>query len=288
MSRPLPPAACAAGAAADAAPRRPPQGPVKGPVPLGLLEKLHRTLAQTDVSGFVRRRRVYRLAGDAPPVPALQRLSVSLSELSHALLPVGDIAASRAVARYVGESIDRRLLALLAPVDGDLSGIGPVALPMTLSTLMSDAFRRFDEQMFRVRRNAIVLEISLTDIFDNIEDSCFACRFVRHRGYGICLVGADLRLVAAIDWSRLCFDYAAVHGDATPPSTPRAAAPVNRLASAVERIGAARLILTGADSGTAVAAGTAAGVELFLGRHVEDLHREHTRRRRLRAGLRRD
>ena len=254
----------------------------QGPVPLALLAKLDRALMQIDFSSFVRRRPVCRLAGDAPPLPVLTRLSVSLTDLSIALLPAGDIAASRAVARYVGESIDRRLLALQGRPDDAFSATGPVALPLALSTLMSDAFRRFDAHVFRARRNAIVLEIDITDIFDNIEDARFACRLARQRGYRICLTGANVRLAPSIDWRRLCFDYAAIALASTTAAVPEDEA---RLAAAVERIGAARLILTGADSRTAIGFGTAAGVELFQGRHVDHALREDAGRRELRLGL---
>ena len=169
--------ATAAPEGADPAARR------RGPVPPALLAKLDRALTQTDISSFVRRRPVCRIEGERA-VPVLTRLSVSLADLSAALLTDSDIAASRAVARWVGESIDRRLLALLGRSD-DEAASAPVAVPLAVSTLMSDAFRRFDDHVFRARRRTIVLEIDVTDIFDNIEDARFACRLARQRGYRI-------------------------------------------------------------------------------------------------------
>jgi hypothetical protein len=256
----------------------------RGPVPIGLLAKLERALIQTDISSFVRRRTVCRIAGDAPPAPALTRLSVSLTDLSAALLPTGDIAAGGAISRYLGESIDRRLLALLGRPDdaAAATGCGPVAFPLGLSTLMSDAFRRFDEHVFRARRRTIVLEVDLTDIFDNIEDAGFACRLARQRGYRICLSGANVRLAPSIDWRRLAFDYVALVSPSTKASCPPDPAGLTRT---VERIGAARLILSGADSRSAVDLGAAAGVELFQGAYVDHALREEARRRRLHAGL---
>lgn len=128
------------------------------------------------------------------------------------------------------------------------------------------------------RRAAIVLELDVTDIFDNIEDACFACRLARKRGYRICLTGANARLARSIDWGRLSFDWLViVQGSAT------ATRPAD-LAGTVERSGSGRLILSGADSRTAIDFGAAAGVELFQGRYVDRALREDARLRHLRAG----
>lgn len=251
------------------------------PVPLALLAKLDRVLAQTDLSSFLRRHPVCRLAGDAPPQPVLTRLSVALSELSLALLPVGDLGVDRAIARYVGESIGRRLLALVGRPEDAAAISGPIGLPLSAATLTSDAFRRFDEQLFRARRSTIVLEIDITDIFGNLEDACFACRLARQRGYRICLTGATVRLAPSIDWSQLPFDYATV---ALTAAAGTSAGSPSQLAGAIAGIGATRLILTEADSRLAIDAAAAAGVELFQGRYVDHALREAVRRRQLRAG----
>ncbi len=266
---------------AEASPEPRPTARPPSPVSPALLAKLDLALTQTDISSFVRRRPVCRIAGDAPPVPVFSRLSVSLADLSAALLPAGDIGGSRAVARCVRESIDRRLLALFGRADDAAATIGSIALPLTLSTLMSDAFRRFDDLVFGARRGTIVLEIDVTDIFDNIEGARFACRLARQRGYRICLTGASARLAPAIHWRRLVFDYVAVAFPPTPAMPEHAAG----MTGAIERIGAARVILIEADSAAAVIFGTAAGVELFQGRHVDHALREEARRRQLRAGL---
>jgi hypothetical protein len=65
----------------------------------------------------VTRSRRERHRPDIEPGRDTARISVSPSDLSAALLPTGDIAADHALARYVGESIERRLPALLGRPD---------------------------------------------------------------------------------------------------------------------------------------------------------------------------
>jgi hypothetical protein len=152
------------------------------------------------------------------------------------------------------------------------------------ATLSRFRRRRFDEQVFRARRRTVVLEVDIADIFDNIEDARFACRLARQRGYRICLNGADMRLAPSIDCHRPSFDYVALVFPST-ASLPADPAGLAGRIETVERIGAARLILSGGDSRTVVDFGAAAGVELFQGAYVDHALREEARRRRLRTGL---
>ena len=247
------------------------------PVPLEMLPRLDATLARAEISSFLLRRQVCRLLPDAPPECAFTDLAISIRALAEATVPTFDLEADPCIARYLGETLDRRILTTLLRQESQAER-GNIAIPITLATLVSEAFRYFDAQISMMRRGSIVLKLGLTDILQDLDAARFVFRLARHRGYRILLKGVTTQTLSLLSLDGLGIDF--VHTQCT-PSSRRDPAAVEHLAEAAKRLAPARIVLAGIDSPSALALGTDAGIELFQGRCLEQALRDARTRQRL-------
>ena len=241
-----------------------------------LLDRIEAGLVQADLSSLLRRHAVCSVQNETSPEPKFVEWTVSISDLAQTMLPHFDFASDPLLFQHLTESLDRRMLSLLAKPGGPLDG-GDISVNLNVATLLSESFFAFDEKLFTARRGCIVIELKLEDIAQDPESFEFACRLAQSKGYRLCLDGLTLWTLDLVDRSRLGVDYLKLHFDALMlvEATERRA----WLADAVARTGPAHFILSHVESAEGVAFGQAAGVQLFQGRHVERLLAEARQRR---------
>lgn len=244
------------------------------PVPPKLLPKLDAALARTELSNFVRRQPVCRMAADSLPHLLFSELSVSLQALCEAIVPGCDLAAERSVARYLTRTLDRRLLSMLSRQDAQ-DQRRHLAVPLSLSTLLSESFRCFDGQMSMSRRGSIVLKVSLPDIISDLDVARFAFRLARHRGYRTLLSGISPLVLPLVTLEGLGIDFVRCDCNASLVEDPTL---LDQLAEVSRRLAPARLVLADAHSQDALAIGLRAGIELFQGGWVDRALRAPGRR----------
>jgi hypothetical protein len=249
------------------------------PMPPSLLPRLETALAQSDLSNFVRRQAVCKLAKETPPQSVFTQLMLSLPDLALAIVPDFDVTSDRFLARYLAEMLDRRMLAMLVRPDPH-GPSGATGFAISIETLLSAAFEQFDSRLFVARRGAIVLEIPLTDIFEDVERARFACRLAQRKGYRVCLAGLSCDTLPLVNLRSLGVDFARV---AFSPALLDASEGPSVLATAAAGAAPVRLILAGIDSRESALAAMAAGVELFQGRYPDLVLRDQDRRGALAA-----
>lgn len=142
---------------------------------------------------------------------------------------------------------------------------------VSLATLMSPAFGGFDDRVFATGRARIVIETDGTDMMASIAIAEFACQLTRRRGDHLCPTELSARHHRLIDLGRQggC-DRLRAFSPTMLTAWQRAG-----IRAWIAAVGAGRVILAGADVGDAVAFGAAAGIELFQGRYVDHLRRDH-------------
>jgi EAL domain. len=247
------------------------------PVPTHLLPKLEAALARTDLSGFVRRQPVCRLSPGGPPKHMFTDLSISLEALSEAVVPTFDLAADRCVARYLAERLDRRLLSMLLHHEHQMLR-ERLSIPLTLSTLLSESFRYFDDQVSISRRGSIVLKLRLADIFSDLETARFAFRLARHRGYRTLVSGIMPTALPLLTFEGLGVDFVRCEGNrALFVDTDL----VEQLSVASTRMAPSQFVLAGIHSREALELGINAGFEFFQGLYLDNALRDAKRWRRL-------
>ena len=241
-----------------------------------LLDRLEAGLVQADLSSLLRRHTVCSVQADTSPEPKFVEWTVSISDLAQAMLPRFDLASDPWLFQHLTESLDRRMLVMLARPGGPLES-GDISVNLNVATVLSEHFFAFDEKLFSARRGTIVIEFKLEEIVQDLESYAFARKLVQSKGYRLCLDGLTLWTVDLVDRCQLDFDYLKLNFDALMlvDSEARRA----WLARLVARIGASRLILSRIESAEGLAFGRAAGVQLFQGRQIERLLAEVRQRR---------
>lgn len=242
------------------------------------LARIEAALAQTDLSGLARRQTVCAIKGRNRPEPRFRELYISIADLRDTVLPGADFTAEPWLFRHLTKTLDRRVLTLLAAPE-EAESRCDISININVSTLVSETFTAFENNLSAARRTAFIFEVQPADVFSDIEAFLFARDSIQEKGCRICLDGlthADMDLYdlneLGVDLVKLIWDERMLAmGDAFR----------TRARTFVEQAGPVRLVLCRVDSRRAIEFGQAAGMSLFQGRYVEQLVSMDSRRRQL-------
>ena len=247
-------------AIADTRARAAPAASQASPPPLepAGLAALEASLAQADVTRFVRRHPVWRF-GKRETSLAWEKRTLSAGELAAALTPGRDIQADPWLFRRLTRTLDRRMLSLLGHPE-ELAGAGPFSLDLNIGSLLSPEFLRFDTALPGALRHRVVIELMPADVMADPAAFMFARGFARVRGYRLMLRGVTPALASVLALPALELDYVQCtwSGDLgagnLPPGCPPEAT-----------------VLAGANDPAAIAWGREHGIRLFQGDAMDEL-----------------
>jgi hypothetical protein len=239
-----------------------PEPPVAGAGPLdpASLAALEASLARADVAHFARRAPICTPGKDALAEDgfslAWEKRFLSVAELAAMLTPGRAPDAEPWLFRRLTRTLDRRMLALLAAPE-ELRGAGPFALNLTIASILSPQFLRFDTALPSALRGRVVIDLLACDILADAS-FVFARDFARARGYRLLLRSVTEALLSVLSPTRLDVDFLEL-----------------RWSSALARIDAAvlaamgtppdRLVLGRADTPEALVWGRRCGIALYKG-----------------------
>ena len=244
-----------------------------------ILARVESALVRADLSNLVRRQFACSLAPTGAPVSIFSELFISIKDLRETLLPGVDLLANRWLFQHLTSTLDRRMLAMLTKTD-QITISGDISFNMNVSTILSQEFLAFDDNLTAGRRGAMIVELQEVDIFADLGAYLFAREFIQERGYRICIDGLTHFTMAMIDRERLGADLVKMvwHGDMVEGGEEMR----KRIRALVRRTGQNRIVLCRCDSREAVDFGHSIGITLFQGRHIETLLAEENRKRELR------
>ena len=245
------------------------RGPQKPPLAPKMLGELVNAISQADLSNMLRRQVVCQLEPGSPPKALFHETYISIADLAVAVMPRYDLAADRWLFRYLTQTLDRRMLAMLRRGHEQVISTA-FSLNLNVSTVLSPEFLEFDAGLKTGARGGIVIELDKTDIYSDIGAYLFARDFARERGYRICLDAATDLTLPFIDRERLGLDLVKVFWSPDMADTDHAARAA-AFRENVERVGRGRLILARCDSEAAVRFGLAFGISSFQGRFLDRL-----------------
>ena len=236
--------------------------------PQGLAE-LVAAIGKADLSNVLRRQSICAIMGDERPRPVFREVYVSIADLRDLLMPRREIASDRWLFQHLTQHLDRRVLALLRRND-DQALAHSFSINLNISTLLSQEFLQFDQNLRMGARGTIVVELQKVDIFADPGAYLFARDYLKERGYRVCLDGVSSVTLSYIDRERLGLDLVKMFW--TPDMADSMATPrIADFRDAVERTGRSRIILARCDSEEAVEFGQSIGIRLFQGRHIDRL-----------------
>ena len=206
-------------------------------------------------------------------VPAFREVGVAPALLLGAAPDLGPEASDVLLPGLLTARMDRRVLdaTLLnlgagGPITGGLRT--PLHLNLTLAGVMSEEFARFASALQAMAQAPVLgIEVSLDELVADPAAAILARERVRLAGMRFVLdqVGAPALLASRPeafdpDWIKLAWSRPA------PPDTPGAA---DRLAAAIERIGAGRIVMVGCESEAALVWALGRGIHHVQGSFVD-------------------
>ena len=190
---------------------------------------------------------------------------VSIADLRDMLLPDVDLTANPWLFLHLTETLDKRVLASVSQHD-DGSLNSNFSMNLNVSTILSDEFLTFDENINPSMRSSIVLELQLVDIFSDIKAFILAKTFAQYRGYKICIDGITVDKLKYIDREQLNGDLLKIIWH---PSFMDMIREDSHFTDYVNRAERAKMILCRVDDPQAVEIGNSLGINLYQGRYIQ-------------------
>jgi len=234
------------------------------PEQLGRLEEF---LERADLSSVFRRQAVSVVHKESPPKPIFNELFISIFDLAKTVLPDVDLAGNRWLFQHLTQTLDRRVLKMLARAD-DRTLHSSFSINVNVGTLLAPEFLDFDSSLRMGSRGTLVVELQLIDVMSDYSSYIFARDFVREKGYRICLDGIGPDLLPFIDRQYMQADLVKV---AAGPVFDAGGSEEQRetIAKCVEKIGKGRVILARCDNETMIRTGQDMGITMFQGRYLD-------------------
>ncbi len=232
-----------------------------------MLAKVQKALSMADFSSLIRRQSVCAVIGKSPPQMIFDEVFVSIADLRDTLLPDVDLTANPWLFLHLTETLDKRVLASVGQHD-DGSLNSNFSLNLNVSTILSDDFLEFDDNINPSMRSSIVLELQLVDIFNDIKAFILAKTFAQYRGYKICIDGITVDKLKYIDREQLDSDLLKIIWH---PSFMDMVKEDAHFTDYVNRAERAKMILCRVDDPNAVEIGNSLGINLYQGRYIQRL-----------------
>ncbi|MDP4795337.1 MAG: hypothetical protein NWR87_00360 [Rhodospirillales bacterium] len=248
------------------------------PLTPSVLARVEEALSRADLSNLVRRQFICSVDSKMVPEQKFSELFISIQDLRETILPGVNLVSNRWLFQHLTETLDRRVLSMLMKTDA-VSISGDISFNINVSTLLSDQFQIFDDNLSTARRGAIVIELQKEDIFSDLSSYLFAREFVQTKGYRVCLDGLTMETLQVIDRIRLGADMAKIVWH--PNLVDRGEEVQAIIKGLLDRDGPEKWILCRCDNREAIDFGRSVGINQFQGRFVENLIAEDGRRRDL-------
>lgn len=239
------------------------------PIRPELVARLEDALGKTDISNIVRRQTACTLLDGQPPQPLFEEIFVSIEDLQGIATPGIDLLADVWLFRYLTQTLDRRVMAML--IRDGVTSTRPFSINLNVATVLSPEFGRFETTFANQLRGRLVVEMNKIDVFSDMGAFLFARDYLHELGFRICLDGLTHHTMAYYDRERLGFDLVKLYW--TPDSIDNMRPEMMPIIRAnVMETGQARTILCRCDSPRAIEIGQDLGIVMFQGRHVDHIY----------------
>ena len=240
---------------------------VRRPLTPTILSKMQKALSMMDFSSLIRRQSVCAVIGKSAPQMIFDEVYVSIADLRDMLMLDVDLFSNPWLFMYLTETFDKRVLVHLSRHD-DGALTSNFSLNLNVSTVLSDEFLEFDENLNPAQRSTIVLEFQLIDIFSDFKAFILAKTFAQYRGYKICIDGITVDRLQYIDREHLQSDLIKIIWH---PSFVDVIREDKHFTDYVNKAERARMILCRVDDPQAVEIGNSLGINLYQGRYIQRL-----------------
>jgi len=233
------------------------------PLTTGEVAGIENALRQADVSIFLKRQPISVVLSDQKPEIVFNELYLSINAIKQRLFPKIDLRNSRWLFQALTALLDDRMLAHLRRDRGH----SRFSVNLNVSTVLSEKFVTFDENVKSGARGSIVVEFQRSDVLYDFGAFRMARDFLRARGYRICLDGITPDVLGIFSHADLEVDFMKLFYFKDQESEWQA----SRIKELIKSSNKLRLIMARVDEEAALRLGKALGINLFQGFFVDRL-----------------
>ena len=233
-----------------------------------VLARIETALSKADLSNLVRRQFICRVDSNMVPEQIFSELFISIKDLRETMIPDVNLVANRWLFQYLTETLDKRMLAVLA--NRDIGGMAsPVSLNLNVNTILSRDFQNFHKAIGK-SASRVVVEMQVLDIFADMNTYGYARDSLQERGYRVLVDGLSPLALQFFDPGLLQSDFVKIawgpEFDGDTDSTRLA-----EMREVVASTGKDSVILARIDTEEAVKWGLAMGISRFQGFFIDDI-----------------
>ena len=236
-----------------------------------LLQRVKDGLQHADGIKLISTQSVYSMRPNGQAAMAWQELYISVKALEDTFCPGQSLTASKWLFNDLTEEMDALVLRALA----DPTGRGQrrrMSLNVNLSTLASPKFLNFDAELPDENRSGVILEISKTDLFENITLYHELLPFLRERGYRLLIDGLTPEHIAALDPDGIPCDFLKLFWSGT-DSVYQSEIP-ERMAAKIRARTAPLIVLARCDTADSLRFARDMGINMVQGRLIDHMSKK--------------
>lgn len=232
-----------------------------------VLESLLLTLERTDISSAFRGQDVCAIVKGKKIKPIFKETYINITHLQQLLFTDIDMLSSHKLFMYFTKALDKRVMLLLQGKKRDFLK-PPFSINLNVKSLLTEDFHSFDAAVPRKEKSNVIIELHISDIFEDIHRFMIARDAVQKLGYRILLDGLDSLGFVHINRKELGIDLVKLQWNPD-LKTDGTSAENKRIAEAVKQCGPNRVILCHCDNKDAIDYGHSLGISLFQGYYVD-------------------
>lgn len=232
------------------------------------LTVINQKLQGTRVADLIREQVCLQMTPKGPGSIVFSEHFVSMVELRKRIAPEVNLFGSPWLFQYLTETLDKRVLAVLA--NRDFENLPhPVSLNLNVSTVLSRDFQNFHKV---VGKNAskVVVEMQILDIFADTSTYCYARDSLQERGYRVVVDGLSPLALQFIDPGLLKSDFVKINWGPEFEGDTHSAR-MAEMREVVASTGKDSVILSRVDTEHAIKWGLALGISRYQGFFIDDL-----------------
>ncbi|MFO0294516.1 MAG: EAL domain-containing protein [Rhodospirillales bacterium] len=240
----------------------------KGPLVHTMLDRLEHVIMGSDIRPFVERQAVFAKPDDPTQRwnPIIQERRISLARLRERMFPQIEIASTNPLFTQVCRFLDERmLLHLMARRSRPES---KVSFNISVHTILDRIFDTFLSRIPEANRPNLMVELHCGEIFQDVSKSLAAIRRLREHGLGVIIDGVTLEFLPYARIDKIDHDYMKIM---LPRGTVQLLESGSRI-RAVRKLPLERVILSQCDHESAIQVGSALGIRLYQGWHLDQYH----------------
>ncbi|MBI2978340.1 MAG: EAL domain-containing protein [Rhodospirillales bacterium] len=222
----------------------------------------------TRVADLMREQTCLEMGPEGPGNIVFREHFISVADLKKRIAPDVNLFASPWLFQYLTETLDKRVLAVLAN-RGVEKATSPLSLNLNVNTILSRDFQNFHKVIDKNAKK-VVIEMQVLDIFADMNTFVYARDLLQERGYRVLLDGLNPLALQFIEPGKLKTDFVKIAwGPEFEGETD--SGKMAQMREVVTATGKDSVILARVDTEHAVKWGIALGVKRFQGYYVDDL-----------------